>query len=130
MTQIRPCFLYGLVLIMVKVLVIQFMLQLPNWDIGVLFIVDFLNVCVLSLLCFTLYILGANEQMNFSCVSFFLLMIVFGSLFVGNRTNYLFYILNRGNGDIGRDLFLQLLFLVFLFKSIFYFTRQKRRFIE
>ncbi|MBS5366982.1 hypothetical protein [Streptococcus mitis] len=128
--QIWTCFLYGLVLIMVKVLVIQFMLQLPNWDIGVLFIVDFLNVCVLSLLCFTLYILGANEQMNFSCVSFFLLMIVFGSLFVGNRTNYLFYILNRGNGDIGRDLFLQLLFLVFLFKSIFYFTRQKRRFIE
>ncbi|CIW15132.1 Uncharacterised protein [Streptococcus pneumoniae] len=57
-------------------------------------------------------------------------MIVFGGLFVGNRTNYLFYILNRGNGDIGRDLFLQLLFLVFLFKSIFYFTRQKRRFIE
>ncbi|MFR9445115.1 hypothetical protein ACLVTO_10665, partial [Streptococcus pneumoniae] len=44
--------------------------------------------------------------------------------------NWGFYILNRGNGDIGRDLFLQLLFLVFLFKSIFYFTRQKRRFIE
>lgn len=43
-------------------------------------------------------------------------MIVFGGLFVGNRTNYLFYILNRGNGDIGRDLFLQLLFLVFLLK--------------
>lgn len=128
--QIWTCFLYGLILIMVKVLVIQFMLQLPNWDIGVLFIVDSLNACVLSLLCFMLYALGANVQMNFACVSFFLLMIVFGGLFVGNRTNYLFYILNRGNGDIGRDLFLQLLFLVFIFKSIFYFTRQKRRFIE
>ncbi|MFR7047620.1 hypothetical protein ACLVQF_10820, partial [Streptococcus pneumoniae] len=89
-----------------------------------------LNACVLVLFCFMLYALGANVQMNFACVSFFLLMIVFGGLFVGNRTNYLFYILNRGNGDIGRDLFLQLLFLVFLFKSIFYFTRQKRRFIE
>ncbi|MFR6967925.1 hypothetical protein ACLVQU_11115, partial [Streptococcus pneumoniae] len=118
------------ILIMVKVLVIQFMLQLPNWDIGVLFIVDSLNACVLVLFCFMLYALGANVQMNFACVSFFLLMIVFGGLFVGNRTNYLFYILNRGNGDIGRDLFLQLLFLVFLFQSIFYFTRQKRRFIE
>lgn len=128
--QIWTCFLYGLILIMVKVLVIQFMLQLPNWDIGVLFIVDSLNACVLVLFCFMLYALGANVQMNFACVSFFLLMIVFGGLFVGNRTNYLFYILNRGNGDIGRDLFLQLLFLVFLFKSIFYFTRQKRRFIE
>ncbi|VIY09961.1 Uncharacterised protein [Streptococcus pneumoniae] len=111
-------------------IVIQFMLQLPNWDIGVLFIVDSLNACVLVLFCFMLYALGANVQMNFACVSFFLLMIVFGGLFVGNRTNYLFYILNRGNGDIGRDLFLQLLFLVFLFQSIFYFTRQKRRFIE
>lgn len=97
--QIWTCFLYGLILIMVKVLVIQFMLQLPNWDIGVLFIVDSLNACVLVLFCFMLYALGANVQMNFACVSFFLLMIVFGGLFVGNRTNYLFYILNRGNGD-------------------------------
>lgn len=69
--QIWTCFLYGLILIMVKVLVIQFMLQLPNWDIGVLFIVDFLNACVLVLFCFMLYALGANVQMNFACVSFF-----------------------------------------------------------
>lgn len=123
--QIWTCFLYGLILIMVKVLVIQFMLQLPNWDIGVLFIVDSLNACVLVLFCFMLYALGANVQMNFACVSFFLLMIVFGGLFVGNRTNYLFYILNRGNGDIGRDLFLQLLFLVFFFSKHFLFHSSK-----